>query len=232
MGLRIPMNSVMQAARLLCGRADQASRIAREGQNAYEIRVLRDCNRLATVFEELEHLLNLMGRSRTFQEVRAAIKMYLISWATVWDATANVINEVMQLGVDRRRVSWNVVLEQAPVQRTEIPALAAKHASTLRRQHFVDRRNDIVHRGWLEDSDYDELFGDWLFAVGMASIHHPGNTDSAVRQAAEDSNIQARIGDLVKNKQAQLREHLTATFAALEELGPVLERELRQRCAT
>lgn len=231
MTLRIPLQNVSRAATLLAGRPDQEERIKLEGQEAYEIRVFRDCVRLATVFEELEHLLNLLGRARTFQEVRAVLKMYVISWITLWDAAANVVNETMQLGISQRGVNWKAVAAKPMVQTTSIADLVASQEGALRMDQLTRVRNDIVHRGWLVDNEYDELFGEWLYAVGMVVIKDLNNFDGALRSAARESNIHSRLDELKAKKQQELSSHLTETYNVLEQIAPAIEAQLRSRCA-
>ncbi len=229
---RNPMEALMQTASRLGGRESEADRIDREGQDAYELRVYRDCMRLATVFEEAEQLQNLLSRTQTFQQLRAVLKMYIIYWSTLWDAAANIIHDVLQLGLPERGISWSVVSKHSGVVESAILRPLNPLEARLERARFVTLRNDIVHRGWLVDPDYDVLNNEWVFTAVMATMHAPDqHADTVLEQVAQYSGIHEKLADLVRLKQHELAEHLNLTFDALQLLGRVLAAELRKRCA-
>jgi hypothetical protein len=63
-----PMNGIWEAV-LVYGRMPNADeRMARDGQNAYEMRVYGIYMSLTTTVEELQHVLRLIVRTQTFQD--------------------------------------------------------------------------------------------------------------------------------------------------------------------
>jgi hypothetical protein len=232
MNVRNPMYELMRAASMLGGRESEAARIERDGQDAYELRVYRDCIRLATVFEEAEQLSTLLGRAETFQQIRAVLKMYIMSWSTLWDAAANIIDQVLQLHLHSRGINWTVVSKHPSVVQSKLLEPLSSREGPLERAKFVSLRNDIAHRGWLVDPDYDALHGEWLFAAVMATVRAPNErVASALEEAAQQVDIRNKMSGLIRIKRQELDQHLTLTFEALEIISRGLEAELRKRCA-
>ena len=221
-----PLPDVMQEAmnRIVALPPDEQDRVAQE--NGYELRVHSRAFDLAAAFEELEHLLELLQRARTFQEISLVIKLYIIGWVALSDVFANLINEVFDLGYAEQDIQFGVILRNRKIRSSAIPDVVKRHGKLIRYDDYVKRRNDIVHRGRLEDPELMDVRGEVLTAVVMKTIKVNRNDAAAVaaasREAAMEVNAASKMQELLRQKKAEFAEHLTATRAMFTEVAPFL----------
>lgn len=228
-----PVYSVFLAALKFGGRSDTEERLQRDGQDAYEMKIMGSQMAVATTFEELEHLLNLIERAKTLQEVRALLKLYVISWATLSDVVAVLINHVYDLGYGAPDVSFGSILRNEHVKKTAIPAIVKRHAAAVRHEYYIRLRNDVVHRGTLIDAEFDSLQCKWLAAAAMRLVRlpsrDPAQEETQLRAAAAELGVHEKLKDLIATKRQQLHAHLMATRVLLQEVSSELVVEIDRR---
>lgn len=221
-----PIPGVMNAAmsRIVRLSPEAQDKVALE--NGYELRVYGRSFNLVAAFEELEHLLQLLGRAKTFQEVSLLIKLYVIGWVTLSDILANIINEVFDLGYAEQDIQFGVIFRNRRIRASSLPAVLKEHSNPIQYDKFVRLRNDIVHRGRLDDADLSETNGEVVAAVVKKTIHVDQNDSVAVEAAARQASVEIgaaqKLQDLVIMKRSQFAEHLVATRAMLGAFAPLL----------
>jgi hypothetical protein len=221
-----PLPGVMSAAlnRIVKLAPEAQNRVARE--NGYEMRVHARLFDLVAAFEELEHLVDFLGRTKSFQEISLLIKLYIIGRVTLSDILANIINEVFDLGYAEQDIQFGVIMRNRKVRRGSLPQVVKTHSRAIQYDKFIRRRNDIVHRGKLDDAELADVRGAVLSAVVMKTIRVDQNDTAAVKAATREASLEigasGRIQDLLTQKRSQFSEHLTATRSMLAELAPLL----------
>src|SRR6266498_2560388 len=149
--------------------AESQDKIALE--NGYEMRVYARSFDLTTAFEELEHLIELLLKATTFQEISLLIKLYIIGWVALSDILGNLLNEIFDLGYAEQDVQFGIILRNQKIRCTSLPGIIKQHAKAIRYDQYVKRRNDIVHRGTLDDTELKKVRSAVLSAVIMKTIH-------------------------------------------------------------
>jgi hypothetical protein len=221
-----PLPGVMSAAmnRITMLAPEAQDRVARE--NGYEMRVHARSFDLVAAFEELEHLVELLGRTRSFQEISLLIKLYIIGWITLSDILANIINEVFDLGYAEQDIQFGVIMRNRNVRGSSLPQVVKTHAKAIQYKKFVRLRNDNVHRGKLEDAELADVRGAVLSAVVMKTIRVDQSDTAAVEAATREASIEigasGKMQDLLTQKKSQFAEHLMSTRYMLAELAPSL----------
>jgi len=204
--------------------AESQDKIALE--NGYEMRVYARSFDLTTAFEELEHLIELLLKATTFQEISLLIKLYIIGWVALSDILGNLLNEIFDLGYAEQDVQFGIILRNQKIRCTSLPGIIKQHAKAIRYDQYVKRRNDIVHRGTLDDAELKKVRSAVLSAVIMKTIHVDRNDAAAVaaatREASTEVRAAERIRELLELKRSQFGEHLTFTRIMLGQLTPIL----------
>ncbi len=116
------------------------------------------------LFGEMRSVLNeFTGRSYflvhilTIEHLATAMKLYVISWHTMLDILARLVNAVCNLGIADRDVTLRLVLNNDHVKATRIPEILAAYDEALAIKDLRKRRNDAVHRGRIPDLDIEQL---------------------------------------------------------------------------
>ncbi|HSY48472.1 MAG TPA: Cthe_2314 family HEPN domain-containing protein [Thermoanaerobaculia bacterium] len=195
-------------------------------ENGYEMQVFGRCFDLSAAFGELEHLLELLLKATTFEEISLLIKLYIIGWVALSDVLGNVLNEVFDLGYADRDVQFGVILRNQKILRTQLPEIIRQHARTIDYDRYVKRRNDIVHRGTLDDAELKKVRGKVLSAVILKTIHVDQSDAVAVAAAMSEALLEVRAGErireLVEQKRSEFSQHLAATHVMLQQVGIIL----------
>jgi Cthe_2314-like HEPN len=93
----------------------------------------------------------------TIEHLATAMKLYVISWQTMLDLLARLVNAVFDLGIADRDVTVRLVFTNNHVRSTSIPEILAAYGKALPIQDLRNRRNDVVHRGRIPDPDVQQL---------------------------------------------------------------------------
>ena len=182
--------------------------------NSYEIRVARQDQILWQSFHELRHTVASLPSVTTPTQARAAIKFYVVSWCSLSDVLACLISEVFDLGIAFRDLDLTMVLRNRHISVTALPAILGRYSSQIRYSQYAEARNDIVHRGNLDDKDLSEFEGALLLEAMRRQFNVPDR--------ASDEVIVSKLQSIMGEKQASLQQHLASTEAMLREMSVVL----------
>ena len=89
-------------------RKDVADAVEREGAESYDMRIVASWMALGTTFEELWHVRDLLANAPNFTEIRVLSKLYIVSWTSLADVVAVLINGVFDLGYPTRQCSATI----------------------------------------------------------------------------------------------------------------------------
>lgn len=208
----------------------------------YDVRVARVLWTFANLYGELWRLQRMLTTADDLQHIRVILKLYVTSWVTLSDVLANVINEVFELGYAAQDVELTAILRNRHVAETQIPAVIRKHRAALDHAGYARMRNDIVHRGRLEERDLDLLESEWLqlqfiemsSAISKELEKQAGGTRSTAANIAStpgENDWLARVHALRTARAARLEEHLDVTSMLFHDIGAILERVIKTRPA-
>src|SRR4051812_27093767 len=74
--------------------------IAAEAGDYYETRVTTQHHRLDLMIAELHHQIEMLTEIDSFVAARCRLKLYIITWCSLSDVVASLINQVYEIGVD------------------------------------------------------------------------------------------------------------------------------------
>lgn len=89
----------------------------------------------------------------TIEQLMLNVKFYVISWTTLTDMIAALINRVFNLGFADGDVKFDLVLRNKHVQKSQLPTIFEKYKKSLDIKHVKRHRNEIVHRGRIIDEE-------------------------------------------------------------------------------
>jgi hypothetical protein len=101
------------------------------------------------------HGMLITGKILTIEHLAIAMKLYVISWSTLRDLLASLVNAVFNLGIADRDVKEHLVLHNRHVQSSRIPQILQAYDNTLVIKDLKKKRNDVVHRGKIPDDDIE-----------------------------------------------------------------------------
>jgi hypothetical protein len=165
---------------------------------------------LENVITETERQIELLPTLNEYHDAVATVKSYFISWGTLSDMLAALINIVFSLGIDKRDVKLRLVLRNEHVKRTRIPGIFEQHRKKVREDYFRRTRNDIVHRGILNDADLESI-RDRLDRLVLLAVFGED-------QEEETRQIRSDLQGYLLGKQDEFSRHLSDT---LEMIGEV-----------
>jgi Cthe_2314-like HEPN len=227
-----PLPGVRSAAMFRLRAPDVLDRFGRAPNDAYETRVFSAAAEVTNLFEELTHVIVLIARALTFPELSAVLKLYVISWVSLSDVLASVLNEVYEIGIAEQDLEFGAILRNRRIVSTAIPQIVRKHAKATRFDEFARLRNDIVHRGKLEEPELLAIRTEFLTGIVARMQTYsddPATKAAAVAAAREAADVQNRILELISKKQAEYANHLNATRALLHEVAAVLVPHIEAR---
>jgi len=190
------------------------------------MRVFSSAAETVSLFEELEHTIELLARITTFPELSAVSKLYIIGWVSLSDVLANLLNHVLDLGIGDQDVKFAAILRNKHVQRSALPEVVERHRKAIQYEHFKKSRNDIVHRGKLGDTELTAIHSDWLMALIEKTKGLPADDEtvqhSATEAARTETRVEERVRAIIVKRQQEYREHLVSTRAFLAEIADVI----------
>jgi hypothetical protein len=95
------------------------------------------------------------GKLLTIEHLVIAMKLYVISWSTLRDLLASLVNAVFNLGIAGRDVKEHLVLHNSHVKSSRIPQIIQAYDNALLIKDLKRKRNDVVHRGSIPDDDIE-----------------------------------------------------------------------------
>jgi hypothetical protein len=154
----------------------------------------------------------------TVEHLASAMKLYLISWHTMLDLVARLVNAVFNLGIADRDVTPRLVLANDHVKSTRLPAILAAYEQELPVKDLWKRRNDAVHRGRIPDPDVEQLLKErnTLDSRRYSPLTLSPISDEEYKNGT--SALQARLTAMAKEKQSlweQLHQQTIAMTSAV-----------------
>lgn len=177
------------------------------------------------ILEEMQPRPFGFFRFITLEQLALTIKLYVISWSTLMDVIAGLINIVFDLGFMERDVQFDRIFRNEHVRKSQLPAIFEKHKKTLDWKRFKRLRNDIVHRGRLLDGELESLRDarNQLSARKYPSLltQLPAMPEEEFK--AESMKHMGSVIKLAEQRKSDYEAHYTATRAlfadVLSELG-------------
>ena len=186
--------------------------------------------------DELVHVIELIERARDLHYVRLLLKMYNVGWVTLSDLIAILINEALDLGYPPANISLGAVLENKHVKTLGIPKVITRHSRRVEYEKFKAMRNDIVHRGQLEEPELEQLRKSEVLLMFDAA-REVATMDqhvllSAISEKLRGSGFDAEVALFVTAQAQRLRDHLRNTTQLLTDIDGMLAAHLKAQSAT
>jgi hypothetical protein len=221
-----PLPGVRDAAAFRLRNPKRLAALQLDPNGIYEMRVFSSAAETVSLFEELEHTIELLARINTFPELSAVSKLYVIGWISLSDVLANLLNHVLDLGIEDQDVKFGAILRNQHVRRSGLPDVVKRYAKAIQYEHFKKLRNDIVHRGKLGDTELMAIHSDWLMALFQKTKGLPADDETVQDSATEATRTEARVEEraraLIVKRQQEYREHLVFTRAFFAEIADVI----------
>jgi hypothetical protein len=90
----------------------------------------------------------------TIEQIILALKLYLISWATLLDMVASLLNKILDLGIADRDITFERIVKHELVMNSELSAIIERY-DEIELREFKNHRNEIVHRGRILDKEIE-----------------------------------------------------------------------------
>jgi hypothetical protein len=156
-------------------------------------------------------VIHLLSTLETYTDAVIAVKFYIISWHTLSDVFAKLVNAVFDLGIDEQDIHFVTIFRNDHVKKSGLPKILEKYRVKIRHGEFTRLRNDIVHRGVLRDPGLKAI-SSRLGRLKLLRLF-----DEA--QATEESKaIESDLHEYLLSKQSEFTSHLQDTTAMLEEM--------------
>jgi hypothetical protein len=192
----------------------------------YFIAVLRVISEMERLCREMESVLSefigrdlVLVRLLTVEHLAVSMKLYVISWSTLLDLLACLINAVFNLGIADRDVKVQLVLNNRHVQSSRIPQIIREYEKASVIKDFKKKRNDLVHRGKIPDTDIEQILGERNSIDSRRYSLLQMNPISEEEYKNQRALLQEKLSVLARGKQDLWREHHQQTIAMLSEIG-------------
>jgi hypothetical protein len=187
--------------------------------------VLEMMGEMDRLYREMRSVLNeFTGRGYflvnilTIEHLATAMKLYVISWHTMQDLLARLVNAVLDLGIADRDITIYLVLNNDHVRATRIPEIISAYEKAAVIQDLRKRRNDAVHRGRIPDLEVEKLLKERNSLDSRRYLPLTLNSISEEEYRTSTSELQARLSVLAKEKQdlwSQLHQQTVAMTSAV-----------------
>lgn len=179
-------------------------------------------SRIDKLILELRHQIIMLSVIGDFVAIRSHIKLYIITWHTLSDVTADIINEVYDLGIAEKDLNLTMILRNRHIQSGPLPIIFKKYKETVRFDYYAKHRNDIIHRGFLPDDELDAVYGAFI----TASLQNSSEYQALKLQihslpiGKNEDVIASRksLEHYLLQKAAELTKHLDSTEEMLVEI--------------
>jgi|GEM_PF-5680721 len=190
-------------------------------------------NRIDKLIYELRHQIEMLSVIDDFVAVRSHLKLYIITWHTLSDVTAGIINEVHDLGIAEKDLNLMMILRNRHIQESSLPKVFKKYKEKIRVDDYAKMRNDIVHRGFLPDDELDDVYGMFNTASLRSSPEYlalqvkiptlPKATSKDITASRES------LKDYLQRKVNELSKHLDFTEEMLVEVVELLSEHVLRK---
>lgn len=192
----------------------------------YFLDILRVISEMERLCGEIESVLNeFTGRNLglvkvlTVEHLAVSMKLYVVSWGTLGDLLAYLINAVFNLGIADRDVKVEFVLNNRHVQSSRIPQLIREYEKLSAIKGLKKKRNDLVHRGKIPDADIQQILGERNTIDSHRYSLLQTNPISEEEYKKQRSLLHKKLSVLAREKQDLWREHHQQTTAMLSMIG-------------
>jgi hypothetical protein len=161
--------------------------------------------------------------------LRYSLKGYYISWITMRDFLATIINQIYDLGFNEKDIKWNLVLSNQHIIESKIPAIIREYRKILKTDEIVRKRNKIVHRGILDDDDINNLVVERnvLYSDKFSILKDNNLTDEEYDKRIKE--LYQKIEHISLTKYDELKYHYLITIEmisrVLKELGQKIKKD-------
>ena len=183
-------------------------------EGAYKTRVLLSLMELENIIAETERQIELLPTLNDYYDAVATVKSYFISWCTLSDMLAALVNVVFNLGIAKRDVTLRLVLGNEHVKKTRIPDIFKQHKQKIKTSYIRGTRNEIVHRGILNDADLESIRARLDRLVLLAVFGE--------EQEDETRQVELDLQDYLLSKQDEFTRHLSDTLEMIKEVEEYL----------
>jgi hypothetical protein len=196
----------------------------------YFLAILQTMSETDRLCREMESILNeftgrdlhgtpFTGKLLTIEHLAIAMKLYVISWSTLRDLLASLVNAVFNLGIADRDVALHRVLRNADVQSSRIPQILQAYDNTLLIKDLQKKRNDVVHRGRIPDEDIERILTERNRIDSRRYSLLEQNPTSEEEHKRQISLLQQELRTLAQEKQDLWRKHHQQTIAMISEIA-------------
>lgn len=188
--------------------------------------ILRIISQMERLHREMDSILeeftgkNLgLVRLLTVEHLAVSMKLYVISWSTLLDLLACLINAVFNLGIADRDVKMQLVLNNRHVQSSRTPQIIREYEKASVIKDLKKKRNDLVHRGKIPDTDIEQILGERNTIDSRRYSILQMNQISEEEYKKQSSLLQEKLSVLAREKQDLWRAHHQQTTAMLSVIG-------------
>jgi hypothetical protein len=203
-----------------------ASLFAHRLGSDYFLAILQIMSEIDRLCREMESVLNEFtgknvgfGKLLTIEHLIIVMKLYVISWSTLRDLLASLINAVFNLGIASRDVKEHLVLRNSHVNLSRIPQILKAYDKTLLIEDLKKKRNDVVHRGCIPDEDIEQIFREISTIDSRRYSLLQMNPISEEEYKRQISLLQQKLRTLAKEKQDLWRRGHHQTITMLSEVA-------------
>ena len=196
------------------------------------IAIFKLLSEIERISREMDSVINdfagkdpLFVKVITVEHLATAMKLYVISWSTLLDLLAGLINEVFDLGIAEKDVKLQLVLNNRHVQPSRIPQIMREYEKSSVIKDLKKKRNDLVHRGKIPDADVEQMLRERNTVDSRRHSLLEINPISEEEHKKQRSLFQEKLSVQGKQKQEIWRKHFQQTSMMLSEIGRELARE-------
>ena len=196
------------------------------------IAILKLISEIERICREMDSLVNdfagkdlLFAKVVTVEHLATAMKLYVISWSTLLDLLACLINEVFDLGMVEKDVKVQLALSNRHVQSSRIPQIMREYEKSSVIRDLKKKRNDLVHRGKIPDVDVEQMLAERNTIDSRRHSLLKISPISEEEYKKQRSLFQEKLGVQGKEKQEVWRKHFQQTIMMLSEIGRELASE-------
>lgn len=169
--------------------------------------------------------VGLFSNVLTIEQIILALKLYVISWATLLDILAALINKTFDLGFANTDVTYDLILRNKHVQNSELPAMLRKYSGRLDRLNLKHHRNEIVHRGRILDKEIEAAHEDRkaLVSSRYSFLNEKRISEEEYKKESEEQT--KRLCELAAQKKDFYGGHYRVTLEMVSELLTILAKK-------
>lgn len=183
----------------------------------YEIDRL--CREMDSVLDEFSGKNLGLVKLLTIEHLAVSMKLYIISWSTLLDLLACLINSVFNLGIADRDIKLQLILRNSHVKSSRIQQLLMDYEKTLLIENLRKKRNDLVHRGKIPDEEVEKILVERNRIDSRRYSLLQKNPISEAEHKKELSLLQEKLAGLAKKRQDEWRKHHQQTIAMLSTIS-------------